>query len=194
VSLPLSPTVWAKTGALEPTQAEIILFDIGSTNSVSYALMKADYINPFIEATKKLMEVMVGIKHFDKREVTIDQQLKAAFDVSAIIGITGGFRGSIVLSFSNNVAAAVLTSLLGEPVDEFDEDVCDAVSEMVNIITGNAHAILAEKGYGNFERSLPNVIVGKGHVVNRPQNVPCINIFFETELGGFAMQVSLKET
>jgi chemotaxis protein CheX len=156
--------------------------------------MKADHINPFIEATRKLMEVMVGIKHFRKQEVTLDQQLKAAFDVSAIIGITGGFTGSIVLSFSKSVAAAMLSSLLGEPVEEFDDDVCDAVSEMVNIITGNAHAILAESGYGNFERSLPNVVIGKGHVVNRPQDAPCINVFFDTELGGFAMQVSLKET
>ncbi len=155
--------------------------------------MKAEYINPFIEATRKLMEVMVGIKHFRKKEVTLDQQLKAAFDVSAIIGITGGFKGAIVLSFSYSVAAAMLSNLLGEPVDEFDEDVCDAVSEMVNIITGNAHAMLAERGYGNFERSLPSVVVGKGHVVNRPQDAPCINVFFGTELGEFAMQVSLKE-
>ncbi|MBA4419064.1 MAG: chemotaxis protein CheX [Syntrophus sp. (in: bacteria)] len=161
---------------------------------LSCHLMNVEYINPFIDATRKLMEVMVGIKQFRKREITLDQQIKAAFDISAIIGVTGSFRGSIILSFSSSVAVAMITSLLGEPVDEFDDDVCDAVSEMVNIITGNAQAMLAENGYGNFERSLPNVIVGKGHVINRPQNTPCINIFFDTELGGFAMQVSLKET
>jgi len=156
--------------------------------------MKVEYINPFINATKNLMEVMVDIKQFEKRSVVLDQQMKSTYDVSAIIGVTGDYVGSIVLSFTKSVAAEILSKLLGEPVSDFDDDACDAVGEMVNIIAGNASAELSRNGISNLKRSLPNVIYGRGHVIKRPHDVPCINVFFETELGGFAMQVSLKAT
>jgi chemotaxis protein CheX len=100
--------------------------------------------------------------------------------------------GSIVLSFSNKVAAEMLSKLLGEPVTEFDDDVNDAVCEMVNIISGNACAELTSSGAGQISRALPQVIHGKGHSVKNPKNTPCINVLFETELGPFAMQISLK--
>jgi chemotaxis protein CheX len=154
--------------------------------------VKVEYIDPFINATRKLMEMMVGIKDFKKKEVFVDQQIDAVFDVSAIIGVTGDCTGSIVLSFTNTVAAEMLSKLLGEPVREFNDDVCDAVCEMVNIIAGNASAELTEKGGGHMERSLPNVIYGSGHSIKSPQHAPCINVVFETELGDFAVQVSLK--
>lgn len=154
--------------------------------------MKVEYINPFINATRKLMEIMVGIKNFKKKEVYVDQQMNSVFDVSAIIGITGDCTGSIILSFTNRVASEMLSKLLGEPVSEFNDDICDAVCEMVNIIAGNASAELTENGVGHIERSLPNVIFGRGHSIKRPQHAPTINVVFETELGDFAMQVSLK--
>jgi chemotaxis protein CheX len=154
--------------------------------------MKEEHIEPFINAARKLMEMMVGIKNFKKKEVYVDQQMNSVFDVSAIIGVTGDCTGSIVLSFSNSVASEMLGKLLGEPVREFNDDVCDAVCEMVNIIAGNASAKLTENGVGHIERSLPNVIYGKGHSIKRPQSAPAVNVVFGTELGDFAMQVSLK--
>jgi chemotaxis protein CheX len=154
--------------------------------------MKVEYINPFINATRKLMEIMLGIKHFEKKEVYLDQQTSAVYDVSAIIGVTGDCMGSIVLSFSKKVAAEMLSKLLGEPITEFDDDVHDAVCEMVNIIAGNACAELTTSGVGQINRALPQVIYGKGHSIKNPKNTPCINVIFDTELGPFAMQVSLK--
>jgi chemotaxis protein CheX len=154
--------------------------------------MKEEYIDPFINATRKLMEMMVGIKDFRKKEVSVDQQMNVVCDVSAIIGVTGDCTGSIVLSFTNSVATKMLSKLLGEPVKEFNDDVCDAVCEMVNIIAGNASAELNEKRVGRMERSLPNVIYGNGHAIKSPQHAPVVNLVFETELGDFALQVSLK--
>jgi chemotaxis protein CheX len=155
--------------------------------------MNAEFINPFINATKRLMEIMVGIRDFEKTSMSVDQQIKSAFDVSAIIGVTGLYKGNIMLSFSTEVAVKMLSQILGETVDEFDDDVCDTVAEMVNIITSNAEKQLSKSGYGGFHRSVPSVVIGKGHIIKNPQHTPCISISFHTELGGFALQVSLKE-
>jgi chemotaxis protein CheX len=154
--------------------------------------VKVEYINPFIDSTKKLMEIMVGIQQFEKKSVTVEHRLASMFDVSAIIGVTGDCDGSIVLSFSEGVAQEMLSRLLGEPVDDFNDDVCDAVGEMVNIITGNAAAQLQESGMSNLNRAIPKVLLGKGQAIKVSPNTPCINIEFSTELGGFALQVCLR--
>lgn len=154
--------------------------------------MKVEYINPFIDSAKKLMEIMVGIQQFEKKSITVENKLASMFDVSAVIGVTGDCVGAIVLSFSEGVAQEMLSRLLGEPVSDFNDDVCDAVGEMVNIITGNAQAQLQEGGMGNLNRALPIVVVGKGQAIKVAPGTPCINVEFSTELGGFALQVGLR--
>lgn len=155
-------------------------------------LMKVEYINPFIDSTKKLMEIMVGIQQFEKKGITVETKLASMFDVSAVIGVTGDCTGAIVLSFSEGVAQEMLSRLLGEPIVDFNDDVCDAVGEMVNIITGNAQAQLQESGMNNLNRAVPTVVVGKGQAIRVAPSTPCINVEFSTELGGFALQVCLR--
>lgn len=154
--------------------------------------MKVEYINPFIDSTKKLMEIMVGIQQFEKKSITVENRLASMFDVSAVIGVTGDCDGAIVLSFSEGVAQEMLSRLLGEPVFDFNDDVCDAVGEMVNIITGNAQAQLQEGGMNDLNRSVPTVVLGKGQTIKVAPGTPCINIEFSTEMGGFALQVCLR--
>ena len=138
------------------------------------------------------MEIMVGIKQFEKKEIIVDQQMRAVFDVSVLIGITGACTGSIIISFSKEVATEMVSKLLGEHISEFDDKACDAIGEMVNIITVNASAELLKNHIGKIDQSLPNVIIGKGHNIRYPSSAPCINIVYDTELGPFAMQVNLK--
>lgn len=154
--------------------------------------MKVDFINPFINATKQMMQMMAGIKEFRKAELRAEHELLAAFDVSAVIGLAGAAHGTLVLSFTEAIASEIMARLVGEPVTVFDQSVCDAVGEMVNIIAGSASAELS-RGVGTIiERSIPSIVLGRGHRIHHPPNIPCINIFFRTEVGEFAMQVSFK--
>ncbi len=153
--------------------------------------MKVEYINPFILATKNLMSTMAGIRKFERKQLTADQVHEAAYDLSGVIGLTGGAAGTIVISFTNETAAAILSAVLGEKITEFDEMVRDSVGEIINIIAGSACSILSGNGLPNINRSIPNVIMGRGHKINTPSNLPNMKIYFATDLGDFAMQVSL---
>lgn len=155
--------------------------------------MKVTYINPFIDATRNLMEVMAGTKAFERLNLTADQKPKTSHDISAVIGISGDCTGSVVLSFSTEIALKIISSIVGETIETIDEDARDVVGEMVNIIAGNAITAMMSNDVGKLERSIPSIITGKGHKISRPGSMPCINIFFRTNLGDFAMQVSLKD-
>lgn len=154
--------------------------------------MRVDFINPFINATRQMMQMMAGIKEFRKVELIAEHELRATFDISAAIGLTGAARGTIVLSFTEAIALEILARLVGERVTTFDQSVCDAVGEMVNIIAGSASAELSRGTDAVIERSIPSVVLGRGHRIHHPPSIPCINIFFRTEVGEFAMQVSFK--
>lgn len=155
--------------------------------------MDVNVINPFINATRKMMRMMAGIQTFEKTELNVELDLKAKYDVSATIGLAGAARGTIVLSFTKNIAVELLSRLVGEKIEQFDKSACDAVGEMVNIIAGSASAELS-KNIGNvIDRSIPSVVLGRGHRIFHPPDIPCINVIFKTEVGQFAMQVSFKE-
>ena len=156
--------------------------------------MKVDFINPFITATRQMMQTMAGIKEFKKAELKAEHELTSSYDVSAVIGLTGSAKGTIVLSFSEAIALEILARLVGEKVTVFDKDTCDAVGEMVNIIAGSASAALSRGTKTLINRSIPSVVLGRGHVIHHPANIPCINIYFQTEIGDFAMQVSFTTT
>lgn len=154
--------------------------------------MEADLINPFIEATRELMEFMVGIENFQRTFLTADRQLKTSYDISAVININGDLFGTLVLSFTTDIALKMLSNIMGETIEQMDSEADDVAGEMINIIAGNAIKLQKRTGIKKMDRSVPNVISGVGHKVRIPKSLPCINIGFSTEFGDFVMQVSLQ--
>ena len=153
--------------------------------------MKVQYINPFVESTKRVFKEMLYIditpgKPFlykpDKEEFN--------FDVSGIIGIAGESIGVIAISFSKITALKVVSALVHEEVKIFDENVTDSIGEIVNIISGNA-----KKGLEQYRLviSLPSIIKGFNHQINWVSGVPVVGIPFDSEKGSFYLFVSLKD-
>ncbi|MGA1862418.1 chemotaxis protein CheX [Deferribacter thermophilus] len=153
--------------------------------------MKAEHINPFIESTFSVFETMMGIKP-SKKTVELKKGDNPSYDISGIIGLTGQAIGSVVISFPESLALKVVSKFIGEEKSEIDDDVVDAVGELINMIAGGAKKIFTDKGL-KFKISIPNVVTGKGHKIKRPSNVPCIAVIFEVDKEFFAIEVSLKE-
>ncbi|NTU59463.1 MAG: chemotaxis protein CheX [Deltaproteobacteria bacterium] len=152
--------------------------------------MKAEILNPFISATRDVLQTMAGI---DPRRGT--PRLKGArdvsYDVSGVVGITGQVKGFVVLSFPKPAAFRVVSSFLGEPVTAVDEHVIDAVGELANMVAGGAKRVLSDVGY-DMTISIPTVIVGKNHVITRPTGIPCFEVPFEIDVGAFSVELCLK--
>ncbi|MEF3255721.1 MAG: chemotaxis protein CheX [Deferribacterales bacterium] len=153
--------------------------------------MKAEYINPFIESTLSVFKTMVGIEP-KKDNVYIKKEEEPSFDISGVIGLAGQAVGSVVISLPEDLALSIVSKFLGEEKTKIDDDVVDAVGEFINMIAGSTKKVFSEKGL-KFKISIPNVIVGKGHKINRPSNVPCIGVKFNVGDKSFVVEVALKE-
>jgi chemotaxis protein CheX len=77
-------------------------------------------------------------------------------DVSASVSVTGAWRGHIVIACSQTASRNAAAALLGvELADVTQEDVSDAVGELVNIIGGNVKGLMPEPS----ALSLPVVLI-----------------------------------
>ena len=65
--------------------------------------------------------------------------------------------GMIILSFSNKMANNIVCKLLGE--DEInEEDLCDGIGEVVNMISGKSKVALSHASNYTYNLSLPEVL------------------------------------
>lgn len=152
--------------------------------------VKKEYINPFIESTLKSLEMMAQITAI-QGDIVIKQELSTSYDISAIVRLSGEVEGSIIVSMSKNVACHVSSNLLMEEITELNDDAQDAIGEMGNIIVGDARRALVAMGK-NVTISLPEIILGKGHVV-ASEGASYLSIPFSTEFGPFDVIVALRE-
>lgn len=146
------------------------------------------YVTAFIEATKKVFQTMLGL------EVTFGAPVPGklphlANDVSAIIHMTGGVNGIVVLSLPVASAEKIVNSFVGALVDSKSDDFSDAVGELMNMISGSAKVNFADK---QVSLSRPSVIMGEGNTVQQPSGSVCISIPCSSSYGDFAVDVSLQ--
>ena len=149
--------------------------------------MQVEHINPFVSALKNTFQTMLSCEA-RRGTLAVKQSTRAAHDVSGVIGLSGKAVGTVVVSFSTQVALKAASTMLLIEATEVDDDVIDAVGELTNMVAGAAKAELEEF---KLMVSLPNVITGPAHEVHFPSEVTPISIAFDTDWGPVSLEVGL---
>jgi len=150
--------------------------------------MNVEYVNPFLEATVNVLEMMAFVKPVSGKPF-LKKDKTAIGDVSGVIGLTGETKGVVTISLSEAAACKIVSSMLGEEIPHMNDDVSDAVGELTNMISGDARRKLAEKGH-NFEAGLPSIIKGKGHEIETMTSGPTVVIPFNIDSAQFVVETS----
>jgi len=150
--------------------------------------MRSDLINPFLKATVSTFQTMVNAVPTAQAPY-VKAEPSLSHDVSGIIGLSGGAKGAVIISFPTKTALATVSAFIGLNVSSIDADVTDAVGELANIIAGAAKADL--QGL-NVTISLPSVVVGTNHKVTTPKDIPSIVIPFNCAHGDFVVEVCIS--
>ena len=151
--------------------------------------MKAEYINPFILATKSVFETMLDCT-LERGQPYMKQGNQPEHEISGIIGYSGRAKGCVVLSLSREVAISATTIMLRQTRTTIDDDVVDTVGELVNMVAGAAKAHLEDL---ELRITLPTIITGKSHCVEFPSCVVPICIPFHCEWGDVLVEYGLVE-
>lgn len=150
--------------------------------------VKVEHINPFVRAAMETFSSMIRTEARPGKPA-LKQDTKLRADVSGIIGLSGGAKGSVALSFPRITALKAVSAFGGVKVLALDETVVDAIGEIANIIAGSAKKDLSQY---RINISLPTVVMGDGHELGGPKDIIPMVVPFETGLGGFNLLVSFK--
>jgi chemotaxis protein CheX len=108
--------------------------------------MKAEYINPFLESARFVIETMINIRPTTGQLGIKDVKFVEDY-IWIQIGITGEMVGGIVFSLHESVALKLVSAMMGGYViTEIDEMGHSAISELGNMISGNASTMLFSQG------------------------------------------------
>ena len=110
--------------------------------------INVECISPFLMASTTILkdtcqlEMQIGRPYVKTTEFENDS-------VIIMIGVTGEMRGQVMIAFSYQKALEIASRMMmGMPVSELDEMSTSAISELGNMIMGNAATILSTKGIG----------------------------------------------
>lgn len=150
--------------------------------------MKVEHINPFLKSVTTTFATMLAADT-QRGDLAIGDAKHRTFPISAVIGLSGGASGMVVINLSTEVALKAASAMLMEEKGEVDDDVLDAVGELVNVIAGQAKAELEEY---SLSVGLPNVVTGDGHEIRFPSSTPPLVVPFQTEIGPLRLEVGFE--
>lgn len=122
--------------------------------------MNIEYINPFIEASQTVLKQIASM---DAKlgKVFLKNSPYKSEDLIIMVGLTGKIRGQAIFSMTKKLGMSIASSMMmGMPVTEFDELSKSAISELANMILGNAATILYNRGF-NIDITPPSLLMGE---------------------------------
>jgi chemotaxis protein CheX len=126
------------------------------------------YIKPFIDVCENVFKEFLGVEPKVGRPYFAETNAANEWDISAVIGLTGEARGAVVVSMKKELAMKITDILTGTKHTALDDDVVDAIGEIVNNIAGNAKKGLEEAF--RLVISLPTIVEGKEHIIKWPNS------------------------
>lgn len=108
--------------------------------------MQAEVINPFLESASTVLEQVANVKPTAGKLGLKDVRFVEHY-VWIQIGVSGQMTGDVVFGLHEEVALKLVSAMMGGFVlTELDEMGQSAISELGNMISGNASTILYNKG------------------------------------------------
>lgn len=154
--------------------------------------MNVEYINPFIQASQQVFQMMTGIKPA-LGKVHLKNSPYPGDSIAVIVGLTGKIRGQVIISLGTETAKAVVSHMMGGvTIDVMDDMANSAIAELGNMIMGNTATILASKGIG-IEITPPSLLTGE-RITIAPANMKTICVPLDLGEGRkISIDISLEE-
>lgn len=151
--------------------------------------MKAEVINPFLESARVVIEQVIqvspstgnlGIKEIE----LIDNHIWIQ------VGMTGQLSGDIIFGLAEQVALRIVSAMMGGfTITEMDEMGQSAISELGNMISGNASTILSNQGVA--VDITPPKLMKVAHMSEMPRKALSIPLLMEG-IGELDIQVIVQ--
>lgn len=152
-------------------------------------MISAEHINPFLISASQILSQVCGIQTkvgaISKDNVGIDGE-----PLFIMLGVTGEMTGQVCIVFDTEIAKDIASRMMmGMPVPEIDEMAKSALSELGNMIMGNAATLLSNSNL-MIDITPPTLGTGKAKLVS--PNITSIKVPLLYEAGEIRLFFLLK--
>lgn len=149
--------------------------------------MDVRVINPFVTATERVFEMMVGCRVSAEAPQAMASIPARKGVVNAVITLSGGASGAVLLRFPSGVVLPVGMAFLGGELSL--GDAYDAIGELANMVTGSAKRDLSQR---LVQISVPRIVVGDVDLGKTARLHPWLRVPFTGSVGTFSLYVSIQ--
>lgn len=118
--------------------------------------MKYDYVDPFVNTVERVLSSALRTE-IRRGELALTACGRVCSDVAIDVRIAGDSEGDITLTMSADTARWICSVLSGEDISPLTPLGMDALSELANMIAGNAVSALNDEGF-DFTVQPPRVL------------------------------------
>jgi chemotaxis protein CheX len=152
--------------------------------------MDANLVNPFIEATLNILETTASTQAKAGKPY-LKKDPRARGEITGIIRMEGEKAATVSLSFSKSGILSIVSNMFGEPLEELNDEIKDAVGEIANMISGQVTNAIAQTGL-NCKAILDSVILEDNHQIPHIGHFPAVALPFETDHGEFTLEFCFR--
>lgn len=153
------------------------------------------FTDAIISSCQEIIEMMMPLsltEEMHKRPLPLSTSISdIQDDVVASIGLTGEHSGTISLYLSLQMALQMAGWLMEETYTKVDNEVCESIGEIINMIAGGLKNRLSSAEFEIFEISIPIVISGNDKQIFHGKNVDYLWVPIETDQGRFDISLVL---
>jgi len=136
------------------------------------------------DAVKKSAEEVIGMylmKTPQLKETKVKQDLGGLKDISVIIGLASDkLEGVFIVSYDKRIIFEFMKNMLGEEVNEVNQEVIDASGEITNQMSGVFRRELEKSGL-KLEGSTPSIVTGKEYNIEIPRKIPRMSFHYQID-------------
>jgi chemotaxis protein CheX len=152
--------------------------------------MSVNFMNPFLTAATEVLQSEAGVV-VNRGELTLHRSSYTTADITTLLSIVGDVKGVVLFSMDMSMGLKLVSAMLGQTQEEFNDLAQSGIAELGNVITGSATTLLAQAGYA-CTISVPTLIVGRGTMIST-LDFQRLVVPLHTEIGTMQIHLALRE-
>lgn len=153
--------------------------------------MNVKFMNPFIEAAVDVLQAECQISA-TKEAVTLQKSAMTTDDVTVLLSLVGQVQGVVLYGLSKATSLVLVSKVMGQSFEEFDNLAQSGIAELGNVITGKATVNLSKTGI-TANISPPTLILGKGVSISTLDFARVV-VPLATSAGEMLVHLALRES
>ena len=158
--------------------------------------MRVEYINPFVETSYRVLKEVLDGAEVKRGDLYLKSTAMPVMGVAALVGLAGDVEGRVVFDMTFETALNIASKMNMETMTKFDDMAKDTISELANIITGQAVTKLHELGF-KFDLTPPALFAGENMEIaalgGTSENVEALIVPLVTDCGKVEVNVAIRE-